>query len=116
MKKLNKKIILEELSKIDKNEFGFNKIGLFGSFSRDEQTKDSDIDILVEMDFFDIEKKYEKGGYFRYCDLHRYLEKLFGTKVDLIDRSHFNYEYKLPEVRAYKEKVKKEILESVIYV
>ncbi len=28
-------------------EFGIDKIGIFGSFSRDSQTEKSDIDILV---------------------------------------------------------------------
>lgn len=30
--------------------FGINKIGLFGSFVRDEQTPDSDIDFLIEFE------------------------------------------------------------------
>ena len=47
---LNKEIILQKLSEIDKNEYGFSKIGLFGSYSKNEQTENSDIDILVEME------------------------------------------------------------------
>lgn len=47
---LNKEIILQKLSEIDKNEYGFSKIGLFGSYSKNEQTESSDIDILVEME------------------------------------------------------------------
>ncbi len=50
MEKLNKEIILQKLSEIDKNEYGFSKIGLFGSYSKNEQTENSDIDILVEME------------------------------------------------------------------
>ncbi len=50
MEKLNKEIILQKLSEIDKNEYGFSKIGLFGSYSKNEQTESSDIDILVEME------------------------------------------------------------------
>lgn len=106
---MDKKYILKKLSEIDKDKFGFNKIGLFGSFSRDEQTEKSDIDIFVEM-------KFEKGMYRNYCNLQEYLENLFGRKVDLVDKSHFEYEYKVPAVKEYKEKVRKEILESVIYV
>ena len=85
----------------------------FGSFSRDEQTPESDIDILVEMDIFP-EEPDRKSSYFRLFDLKKHLEELFGKEVDLIDKSQFKYEYKCPEVRAYKEKIKKEILESVI--
>lgn len=112
---LDKKYILKKLAEIDKDEFGFKSIGLFGSFSRDEQTPESDIDILVEMDIFP-EKPYPKSSYFRLFDLKKHLEELFGKEVDLIDKSQLKYEYKCPEVRAYKEKIKKEILESVIYV
>lgn len=112
---MDKKYILEKLSEIDKNKFGFKKIGLFGSYSKDEQTEDSDIDILVEMDIFP-ETPYPKSSYFRLFDLKRYLEELFGKEVDLIDKSQFKYEYKCPEVKAYKDKIRQEILESVIYV
>lgn len=58
---MNKEYILKKLAEIDKSEFGFKKIGLFGSYSRDEQTEDSDIDIFVEMDFRNSEKKYKKA-------------------------------------------------------
>lgn len=30
-------------------QYGIRKIGLFGSFAREEQTENSDIDILIEM-------------------------------------------------------------------
>ena len=43
---LDKKYILKKLAEIDKDEFGFKSIGLFGSFSRDEQTPESDIDTV----------------------------------------------------------------------
>lgn len=106
---MDKKYILEKLKEIDKNKFGIKKIGLFGSYSRDEQTKDSDIDIFVELEL-------KKGLYKNYCNLQDYLENLFGTKVDLLTAGHMEYKYHNPEVIKYKEKVRKEILESVIYV
>lgn len=106
---MNKKYILEKLKEIDKNKFGIKKIGLFGSYSRDEQTKDSDIDIFVELEL-------KKGLYKNYCNLQDYLENLFGTNVDLLTSGHMEYKYHNPEVIKYKEKVRKEILESVIYV
>ena len=31
-------------------EFGVRKIGIFGSFARDEATSNSDVDVLVEFD------------------------------------------------------------------
>lgn len=113
MENLNKEIILKKLSEIDKNKYGFSKIGLFGSYSKGEQTENSDIDILVEMEI--NSDKYEESSYFRFCNLKRYLEELFEKKVDLIDRSQFNYKYKCPAVKEYKDKLRQEILESVVY-
>lgn len=33
-----------------KNNFHITKIGLFGSFARDQQTAQSDIDLIIELD------------------------------------------------------------------
>ena len=51
---------------------------LFGSVVRNEQKADSDIDILVELD-------YENGAdYFIFFDMQQQLNKLLNRKVDLI--------------------------------
>jgi uncharacterized protein len=54
------------------------EIGVFGSFVRNEQREDSDVDILVDfhgkIDLFDL------------LDLEEYLVALFGRKVDLVTR------------------------------
>lgn len=60
-----------------KQKFGVEKIGIFGSFARGEETKNSDIDILVE--FMEGQKTFDN-----YMDLLFFLENLFGKKVDLI--------------------------------
>ena len=57
--------------------YGVRRIGLFGSYSRGEQTETSDMDILVE--FEDDEKTFDN-----YMDLKFFLEDLFGLKVDLV--------------------------------
>ena len=58
--------------------FGVNKIGLFGSYVRNEQHPQSDIDILV-----DFEPKQETFDNF--MGLNDYLEALFpDTKVEVI--------------------------------
>lgn len=53
MKTLSRNSILDKLQanreKLNK-EFGVLRIGLFGSFARDEGTAQSDIDFLVEFD------------------------------------------------------------------
>lgn len=106
---INKNIILDKLSTIDKNKYGIEKIGLFGSYSKDEQTDKSDIDIYVEL--FDDDDMLTN-----FYDLKSYLETTFSKKIDLVTSGQFDYKYKNPLVAKYKEKVKNEILGSVIYV
>jgi len=57
--------------------YGVKKIGLFGSFVKNTNTPDSDIDILVE--FRKGEKTYDN-----FYELYDYLEDLFGAKIDLL--------------------------------
>ncbi|KPK99695.1 MAG: hypothetical protein AMJ91_06775 [candidate division Zixibacteria bacterium SM23_73_3] len=72
--KLIKKIEanLEEIKR-----YGVDRIGLFGSYTRNEQKAESDIDVLVE---------FEKGKktFDNYMDLKFFLEDLFKRKVDLV--------------------------------
>ncbi len=58
-------------------KFHVSKVGLFGSFARDEQNDKSDIDILVE-----FKEGYETFD--NYMDLKFYLEALFHRKVDVV--------------------------------
>ena len=58
-------------------DFGVKKIGLFGSFAKNQQTTESDIDFIVE---FEKEKK----SYKRFIKLAFFLEELLGRKVDLL--------------------------------
>ena len=69
------KNILAEREHIKK--YGAKKIGLFGSFIRNEQKETSDVDVLVE---------FEKGmkTFDNYMELKFYLEKLLGCRVDLV--------------------------------
>jgi len=55
-------------------DFAVERIGVFGSFARNEQNDDSDIDIIVE---FSRPVGYE---FFR---LQRFLEERLGRKIDL---------------------------------
>ena len=65
-------------SKADLNKFGVVKIGLFGSFLRDESNNDSDVDILI--DFNSDLETFE--NYMNTCNL---LEKVFsGYKLDIV--------------------------------
>lgn len=49
---------------------------VFGSYARNEQTMESDLDILVCYD--------ENTTLFNKIELQLYLEELFGVKVDLV--------------------------------
>lgn len=57
--------------------FGVEKIGLFGSFVRSKQKRESDIDLLV---------KFQKGKktYRNFINFAWYLEDLFGRKVEIV--------------------------------
>ena len=57
--------------------FGVNKLGLFGSFVRQQQDADSDIDVLVE-----FERGYKT--YDNFIQVVFYLEELFGRRVELV--------------------------------
>ncbi|MDX8334924.1 nucleotidyltransferase family protein [Candidatus Cetobacterium colombiensis] len=106
---MNKEYILKKLSEIDKEKYNILELGLFGSYARGEETLESDIDIIVKIEF-------KKGMYRNFCALQEELEIIFGKKVDLVEKSVFDYKFKNPDVKDYKEKVKEEILGSVIYV
>ncbi|MDD3136452.1 MAG: nucleotidyltransferase family protein [Methanoregula sp.] len=56
--------------------FGVKRIGIFGSFARGEQTKKSDVDVLV--DFLPDRETYQN-----YMNLYDFLEELCRRKVDL---------------------------------
>ena len=57
------------------DQYHVQKIGIFGSFARNEAIPVSDVDILVELN--------QAVGW-EIVDLHQYLEQITGMKVDLI--------------------------------
>jgi predicted nucleotidyltransferase len=74
----NQKEILEVL-RADKDfiqkSFGVRSLALFGSYARDEQTEESDIDFLVEL-------TAPKASFL--FGMMTYLEKKLGQKVDVV--------------------------------
>jgi len=56
---------------------GIERIGLFGSFAREEQTATSDIDLVVEF-------RPEIKMYRKFLDLADLLEETLQRKVDLL--------------------------------
>jgi uncharacterized protein len=78
------------------SRYGVQKVGLFGSFVRDQQQMTSDIDILVSFNR-DIDL-------FEFLDLRDFLQSRLETKVDLVMES------------ALKPAIGKRILAEVEYV
>jgi predicted nucleotidyltransferase len=94
----SEKDILEKLKELKPDlqaDYFVSKIGLFGSFSKNTFTDDSDIDILIEFD---------KPIGWRFFTLEIFLEKTFGRKIDLVTKD------------ALKEQIKDQILKQVKYV
>ena len=68
-------------------KYKIKKAGLFGSYGRGEQKKESDVDLLVEI-------KDKKMSLLQFIHIKHELEEALGKKVDLV-------EYKLlrPEIK-----------------
>ncbi len=88
-------ILKVELPKL-KEMYGVKNIGLFGSYSRGEQTKHSDVDLLVEFD--------RPIGFFKFIELEDYLSEKLKVKVELVTDDALK-----PLVRPY-------VMEDIIYV
>lgn len=86
--------ILKSQKKFLKKEYRVKKIGVFGSFARGEQTKTSDIDILVEF--------YEPIGW-EFFDLQEYLRSVLKREIDLVTKN------------ALKPQIRTVILKELIY-
>ncbi|MGQ4875967.1 MAG: nucleotidyltransferase family protein [Promethearchaeia archaeon] len=82
--------ILRTLKPILKKRFKVSKIGIFGSYTKNLQKKDSDIDILV---------KFSEPIGLDFFDLLDYLEEKLGIKVDLV-----SYDAISPYIKPYIEK------------
>jgi len=86
---------LKELKPLLLQKYYVDKIGYFGSYSRNEQNKFSDIDILVS---------FKKPLGWEFFDLQEFLENQLNIKVDLVSE------------KAIKEQLRQIILDSVKYI
>ena len=90
------KKILQDHKATLKQEYGVIEIGLFGSYTKGNQKKSSDIDILVE---------FEKAiDLFTFVQLKNHLSVLLGVNVDLVIR------------KALKPKIGERILSETVYI
>ncbi len=65
-------------------KYGVSLIAIFGSYSRGQQTKDSDVDILVD---------FKRPIGIEFIDLADELEHLLKTKVDLVSKNGIRQDY-----------------------
>ncbi|MFZ5966933.1 MAG: nucleotidyltransferase family protein [Bacillota bacterium] len=63
--------------------FGVNKVKIFGSVARGEETSNSDIDLLVNCD--------EKCSLFDLISLKNELEEILGRKVDIVTEESIHW-------------------------
>lgn len=73
---------LRENKTLFREKYGIVNIGLFGSYARGNATKESDIDILIEMQK-DVENIHEKKE-----ALKTMLEDAFGKKVEIARKKY----------------------------
>ncbi len=79
-----------------REKYNVKTLGIFGSYIRGEQTKKSDVDILVE---------FEKPiGLLNFVGMELELSEMLGKKVDLVPKN------------ALKPRIGKHILEEVRYI
>ena len=78
----------------NKDRLGIEKIGLFGSFARGEETLDSDIDIVIAL---------KQPSLFLYAEIAGQLKNVFGRKIDLVSaKAHMT--------ESFKEQIEKEAI------
>jgi len=87
---------LQALKQYVAQEYAVQKIGVFGSVARNEQTEESDIDLLVEFS--------QPVGMVMFIRLENFLSERLGRPVDLVT----------PD--ALKPVIRKDVLAEVIYV
>ena len=64
-------------NRLSLSQFGVHRFGLFGSFVKNEQTSESDVDLLIEF-------KPGRKSFDNFMNLSFFLEDMFGRKVDIV--------------------------------
>ena len=85
---------LRELKPFLHQNYNVKEIGLFGSFSDETYTEESDIDIIVEL---------EKPIGWKFFSLELYLQSVFNRKIDIVTKN------------AIKEPIRENILKQINY-
>jgi len=103
---MNRNDTIEKIKHIKKElkENGFIIDGVFGSYARNEQTKNSDIDILYHLENKFLEKYEGFLGFKKLEEIKNYLRKKLNKNVDFAPIDNLS------------NTAKKYILKEVIYV
>ncbi len=89
---------LEALKPVLEKDFQVVTVGVFGSYCRGEQTRKSDVDVLVEF------AQDAHVGLFKYVELELFLSDQLEVKVDLVMKD------------GLKPSLRDQILNEVVYV
>lgn len=76
--------LLQSAKSMLEQKYGVKALALFGSYSRNEATADSDVDVLVD---------FSKPIGLAFVDLADELEQLLQTRVDLVSRNGIKPQY-----------------------
>ena len=77
-------------------QYNVSELGIFGSYSRNEQTETSDVDLLVEFS--------KTPSLLKFVNLENYLSDRLGVKVDLVHKA------------GLKPRIEERILTDVVYL
>ena len=89
MKKLNKKEIFDKIVSFLK-AYNASKIAVFGSYANDENTGNSDIDIIVDF--------MEQISFLKFVGIQLKLSDYLGIEVDLLTEESIS-PYLLPQIK-----------------
>ena len=90
------KKVIDQQAEVLTKKYKVKSIGVFGSVARGDNTKKSDVDVLVEFS--------EPIGLFKFIGLENYLSDVLERKVDLVTK------------KGLKPTIKDDILKEVVYV
>ncbi|MFH1612584.1 MAG: nucleotidyltransferase family protein [bacterium] len=88
--------IIQKNKKELKEKYGLKKVGIFGSYVKEKQNENSDVDMLVEIK--------RPMGFVNFIKLENHLSQILGIKVDLVTK------------KALKPYIGKQILQEIRYV
>ena len=69
---------LEEIKPVLRQRYKVESIGIFGSYTRGEQTTKSDLDVLVSFS--------ESSGLYKFVEVEEFIRKKLNVRVNLVQK------------------------------